>query len=107
MACVGSEKRAAFVPIGAIASGILRELIGCIEPSSQQARHLSGPGFRTHVAELDRLSRAAQLFAPVSARSDSAKKSDSIPLNPILLFGGIGLLALLIAVVTGVQGVWY
>jgi len=43
----------------------------------------------------------------MSATSDSAKKSDSIPLNPILLFGGIGLLALLIAVVTGVQGVWY
>ncbi|MGO8911790.1 MAG: hypothetical protein ACLQDM_21040 [Bradyrhizobium sp.] len=51
--------------------------------------------------------RAAQLFAPVSATSASAGKSDSIPLHPTVLFSGIGILAFLIAIVTGVQGVWY
>jgi hypothetical protein len=39
--------------------------------------------------------------------SASTRKSGRIPLDPILLFSGIGLLAFLIAVVTGVQGVWY
>ena len=53
------------------------------------------------------MSRAAQLFAPMSATSASARKSDWMTLDPILLFGGIGLLAFLIAAVTGVQGVWY
>jgi hypothetical protein len=40
-----TKNRVAFVLIGSITRGILRELIGCIEPSWQQARHLSGPGF--------------------------------------------------------------
>ncbi len=51
--------------------------------------------------------RAAQLIAAISATPVAARKSDSIPLDPILLFGGIGLLALMIAAITGVQGVWY
>jgi hypothetical protein len=86
----------------------LRELTGCIEPSSYQARQLGGPGFRTPRWSMI-MPRAAQLFAPMSATTSasSTRKSGRIPLDPILLFSGIGLLAFLIAVVTGVQGVWY
>ena len=65
-----------------------------------------GRDFERHVGELD-MPRAAQLFAPMSATSASARRPDRIPLDPIVLFSGIGLVAFLIAVVTGVQGVWY
>jgi hypothetical protein len=41
------------------------------------------------------------------ATSASARRPVRIPLDPIVLFGGIGLLAFLVALVTGVQGVWY
>jgi hypothetical protein len=37
----------------------------------------------------------------------SSEKFVDRPLNPIVLFGGIGLLVFLIAILTGVQGVWY
>jgi hypothetical protein len=37
----------------------------------------------------------------------SAEKPVDRPLDPIVLFGGIGLLPFLIAILTGVQGVWY
>jgi hypothetical protein len=43
----------------------------------------------------------------MSAFTASPAKSDHSSLDPILLFGGIGLLAFLIAILTGVQGVWY
>jgi len=33
--------------------------------------------------------------------------SPATSLDPILLFGGIGVMAFLIAILTGVQGVWY
>ncbi len=52
------------------------------------------------------MSRAIHIFAPTSAFTSSSKKSDST-LDPIVLFGGIGFLAFLIAILTGVQGVWY
>jgi hypothetical protein len=48
--------------------------------------------------------RAAHFLAPVSV--SSSKKSDVRPLDPNVLFCGIGLLAFLIAILTGVQGVW-
>jgi hypothetical protein len=51
--------------------------------------------------------KAAQLFTPMSAFSGASEKSDESPLDPILLFGGIGLLVFLIAILTGVQGAWY
>jgi hypothetical protein len=51
--------------------------------------------------------RAAQIFTPMSAFTAASEKSDNSPLDPILLFGGIGLLVFLIAILTGVQGVWY
>jgi hypothetical protein len=57
------------------------------------------------IGEAD-MSRAAHIFAPISAFTSSSEKSDTA-LDPILLFGGICFLALLIAMLTGVQGVWY
>jgi hypothetical protein len=66
-----------------------------------------GRDFERHVGEHD-MPRAAQLFAPMSATtSASVGRPDRTSLDPIVLFSGIGLLAFLIAVVTGVQGVWY
>jgi hypothetical protein len=51
--------------------------------------------------------KAAQIFAPMEAFRASSERSDDSPLDPILLFGGIGLAVFLIAILTGVQGVWY
>jgi len=51
--------------------------------------------------------RAAQIFIPMPAFGATSEKSDVSPLDPILLFGGIGLSVFLIAILTGVQGVWY
>jgi hypothetical protein len=53
------------------------------------------------------MTKAAQIYAPMPAFTASSEKSVDRPLDPILLFGAIGLLPLLIAVFTGVQGVWY
>lgn len=52
------------------------------------------------------MSRAAHIFAPTSAFTSASKKSDS-KLDPKMLFVGICLLAFFVAVLTGVQGVWY
>jgi hypothetical protein len=49
--------------------------------------------------------RAIHLFTPLSTFTAASEKSDS-SLDPILLFCGICLFAFLIAVFTGVQGVW-
>jgi hypothetical protein len=49
--------------------------------------------------------RAIPFFIPISTYTPASEKSDS-SLDPILLFGGICLAALMIAVFTGVQGVW-
>lgn len=57
------------------------------------------------IGETD-MSRAAQIFAPASAFTSVSEKSDST-LDPKLLFSGICFLALLVAMLTGVQGVWY
>jgi hypothetical protein len=51
--------------------------------------------------------KAAQFFAPTSAFAAASEKSHDRPLDPTLLFGGIGLAVFLIAILTGVQGVWY
>jgi len=51
--------------------------------------------------------KAASIFAPVSMSPPSSEQSDDRPLDPILLFCGIGLFAFVIAILTGVQGVWY
>jgi hypothetical protein len=51
--------------------------------------------------------KAARIFAPISASTGSSGRSDNSPLVSIALFSGIGLLASLIAILTGVPGVWY
>jgi hypothetical protein len=53
------------------------------------------------------MQKAANIFAPRSAFFASSEESSDSPLDPILLFGGIGVLVFLIAILTGVQGVWY
>jgi hypothetical protein len=50
---------------------------------------------------------AAHIFVPIPPPRVPSEKSDNSPLGPILLFGGIGLLVLLIAILTGVPGEWY
>jgi hypothetical protein len=50
---------------------------------------------------------AAHIFAPLPAPRTASDKSDAAPIGPILLFGGIGLLVLLVAILTGVPGEWY
>jgi hypothetical protein len=54
--------------------------------------------------ELDML-RAVHIFTPTSAFKASSEKPD-VTLDPIVLFCGICFLAFLIAILTGVQGVW-
>jgi len=49
--------------------------------------------------------RAAYIFSPTSIFTAASEKSDK-PLDPRLLFCGICLVAFLIAIITGVQGVW-
>jgi hypothetical protein len=51
--------------------------------------------------------RAVETFAPMPTFKAAAEKPVDRPLDPIILFSGIGLLAFLIAILTGVQGVWY
>jgi hypothetical protein len=51
------------------------------------------------------MQKAAQIYAPTPAFVAPSEKSEDSPLDPILLFGGIGLAVFLIAILTGVQGV--
>ncbi len=50
--------------------------------------------------------KAARISALI-AESTSADQSETHPLFSIALFSGIGLLVSLIAILMGVQGVWY
>jgi hypothetical protein len=52
------------------------------------------------------MSGAAHTFPTLSAVTTRSRKSD-ITLDPIVLFCGICLFSLLVAMLTGVQGVWY
>jgi hypothetical protein len=53
------------------------------------------------------MSRAAQIFLPNFVPADSVAKSENSEFDAIVLFSGIGLVVLLIAIGTGVQGVWF
>ncbi|MHC2438487.1 hypothetical protein [Bradyrhizobium sp. USDA 4451] len=44
---------------------------------------------------------------PVSSASQSSDSSDSTQLVTVALFSGIGLLISLVAVICGIQGVWF
>jgi len=50
--------------------------------------------------------KVARISPPVS-RTSSSTNSDSAQFISIALFSGIGLLISLVAVLLGVQGVWY
>jgi hypothetical protein len=50
--------------------------------------------------------KAARISQSIS-RSSSSENSDSAQFISIVLFSGIGLLISLVAVLMGVQGVWY
>jgi hypothetical protein len=68
-----------------------------------------GRDFDHSFGELD-MTKAAHVSAPISAStasSEKLKKSESHPLVSISLFCGIGLLVSLVAILLGVQGVWY
>jgi hypothetical protein len=51
--------------------------------------------------------KAATFSTSMPAFTASPAKPDDSSPHPILLFGGIGLVSFLIAILTGVQGVWY
>ena len=53
------------------------------------------------------MSKAAQIFLPIPATTDSSEQSESSEFYAVALFSGIGLAASLIAIISGVQGVWY
>jgi hypothetical protein len=57
--------------------------------------------------EKSEMPKAARIFVPISASTGSFDRPGNSPLVAIALFSGIGLLASLIAVLMGVQGVWY
>ena len=50
---------------------------------------------------------AIRVSTPISAATDSSKKSDSNQFVSIALFSGIGLLISLAIVLLGAQGVWF
>jgi hypothetical protein len=50
---------------------------------------------------------AARLYAIDATTTASPERSEGHPLVPIVLFSGIGLLVSLVAILMGVQGVWY
>jgi len=50
--------------------------------------------------------RAARISTPIPV-SSSSENSDSEQLVTVALFSGIGLLISLVAIICGVQGVWF
>jgi hypothetical protein len=53
------------------------------------------------------MSKAAQIFLPIPASTVSSEKSENSEFYAVVLFAGIGLAGSLIAIISGVQGVWY
>jgi hypothetical protein len=51
--------------------------------------------------------KAARISPPISASTASLEKSDNNSLVSIALFSAIGLLVSVLAILMGVQGVWY
>jgi hypothetical protein len=53
------------------------------------------------------MSKAARVTAAVLPSIASAERAETTPLDPRILFSGICLLALVVAVVFGQPGLWY
>jgi len=53
------------------------------------------------------MSKAIRFTASIPASKVTSSKSDNHQLVSVALFSGIGLLVSLVAVLFGVQGVWY
>jgi hypothetical protein len=51
--------------------------------------------------------RDVRIAAQISTFKGPLERLGDRPLDPIVLFCGIGLLAFLVAILTGVQGAWY
>ena len=50
--------------------------------------------------------KAAQIFLDIPISTGSSERSENNEFDAIVLFSGIGVVAFLIAIMTGVQGVW-
>jgi hypothetical protein len=93
------------VPLGFLSHGrYFLILAACVEPRSQQARLLHGRALTRAIGEFD-MSRAINFFTSTSAFTSPSEKVAST-LDPIALFGGICFFALVIAMLTGEQGIW-
>jgi hypothetical protein len=68
---------------------------------------MSAGGDFDHLPTEPVMPKAATFSTSIPAFTASPAKSGDGSLDPILLFGGIGLMAFLVAILTGVQGVWY
>jgi hypothetical protein len=53
------------------------------------------------------MQKAAHIYLPSLVSRASSEKSENSEFDAIVLFLGIGVLAFLIAIITGVQGVWF
>jgi hypothetical protein len=89
---------------------VLRKYFGSarkiIEPWSQLQRLFEGPGFFDHqIIWRAVMPKAAQIQS--SIRLSTSENSDRAQFISVALFSGIGLLISLVAVIKGVQGVWY
>jgi hypothetical protein len=51
--------------------------------------------------------KAARISAQIPVSTISSEKSEGHPLVSIAIFSGIGLLVSLVAILSGVPGVWY
>jgi hypothetical protein len=73
----------------------------------------TGQGFYFFALESLIMPTAIRISAPIPASTispastTSSEKSETHPLVPVALFSGIGLLISLVAVLCGVQGVWF
>jgi hypothetical protein len=83
-----------------------RETAFRLEPLSRVPRHFGWAGniFQTYALEPD-MSKAVRVSIPAS--KVSSRESDNHQLISIALFSGIGLLISLVAVLFGVQGMWF
>jgi len=68
--------------------------------------HSVGRGFKKNPIGEPVMPKTVRIAAQISKATASSEKSESHPLVSVALFSGIGLLASLILILMGVQGVW-